>query len=139
NADSGTSGTWEGDFLDGGAVPPPYSGRFHSFGLTNYNAVLPGGQKYRADLFWSDPIGGSANDYDLAVVDSTGTNVVLASFCGQNGSQDPYECIGAVAPGESIVIVKTSGESRFLHLDTGRGRLSITTPGRIRGHSAAAA
>ena len=38
NLDAGTSGTWEGDFVDGGpaGAPIPEAGRVHSFGATNY-------------------------------------------------------------------------------------------------------
>src|SRR5262249_19527261 len=37
-----------------------------------------------------------------------------------------------------LVIVKFSGQARFLHLNTFRGRLSISTNGVTKGHSCAA-
>ena len=46
-------------------------------------------------LMWSDPIGGSGNDYDLFVLDSTGTSVTNSSTNFQNGNQDPYEMCSA--------------------------------------------
>lgn len=139
NKSSGTAGTWEGDFSDGGQTPSGMEqGRIHSFGgATNYDLVLPGGSELRVDLFWSDPLGASTNDYDVFVLDPTGSNVVASSTNPQNGSQDPYESVGTLSNGEYIVIVKSSGTNRFLHLETGRGRLSFSTPGRTKGHSCA--
>ncbi|MEI7534134.1 MAG: immunoglobulin domain-containing protein [Verrucomicrobiae bacterium] len=139
NVDSGTAGTWEGDFADGGATASPLeNGRIHSFATgTNYDTVAPGGSDLRVDLFWSDPLGAAANDYDFYVLDSTGTSVVASSTTRQNGTQDPYENTPTLASGERIVIVKYSGAGRFLHLETGRGMLAINTPGNTKGHSCA--
>ena len=143
NQDSGTSGTWEGDFSDGGQTPSPLeAGRIHNFASgINANTCLgsgPGGSQLRADLFWSDPLGASTNDYDLYVLDSSGTTVIASSLNTQNGSQDPYESVGTIASGELLVIVKFSGAGRFLHLSTGRGLLSVSTQGSTRGHDCAA-
>ena len=44
-----------------------------------------------------------------------------------------------LAAGEKILIARFSGAARFLHLDTGRCRLTVSTPGRTRGHNAAGA
>jgi hypothetical protein len=62
-------------------------GRFHSFGAANYNTAVSGGsaEQMRVDLFWADPLGGSANDYDVYITDSTGNNVISASTNPQNG------------------------------------------------------
>src|SRR5665213_799729 len=145
NKDDGTSGTWEGDFSDSGQTFPqslsfPKGGRIHSFGSANHDTCLgsgPGGSELRADLFWSDPLGASTNDYDLYVIDSTGSSIVTSSTDFQNGSQDPYESVGTITNGELIVIVKYSGAGRFLHLSVGRGELSIKTQGSTRGHDCA--
>ena len=140
NQRDGTSGTWEGDFADGGAISPPITdagGRIHNFGGATYNSVLGGGSNYRVDLYWADPLGGSTNDYDVYVLDSTGTSVLRSSTTWQNGSQDPYESIGTLNVGERIVIVQSSGTNRFLHLNTGRGRLAISTAGNTHGHDCA--
>src|SRR5690606_17866475 len=68
NKNDATSGTWEGDFLAGGASGAPLTavGTLHDFGggLT-HNTVAEGGSSRRVDLFWADPNGASANDYDL--------------------------------------------------------------------------
>ena len=140
NFKDNTSCTWEGDFADGGPAVPPENiggGHIHSFGSATYNTVIIAGAG--VDLFWSDPLGASTNDYDLFVLDPTGNYVVASSTNPQNGTQDPYEEVSYVSAGDRIVIVKTTGDARFLHLDTSRGALSIKTTGATRGHSAAAA
>ena len=87
-----TSGTWEGNFSDGGSVTPPVDakgGVFHSFGANNYDVINQIG--FAAVLFWSDPLGASTNDYDLFILDTNGANIVSSSTTVQNGTQDPYE------------------------------------------------
>src|ERR1022692_1464591 len=135
--DAGTSGTWEGDFADGGAVSFPEAGRVHSFGASTYHTLTSVGSVNYLMLFWSDPLGASTNDYDLFVLDSTGSTVLRSSTTRQTGTQDPFEIIANQNAGERIVIVKYSGEPRFLHLSTGRSRLSIATTGAAIGHSIA--
>jgi len=138
NKNDGTSGTWEGDFVDGGAVGTPVNGRggnIHSFGANTYNTSTGIGSS--VGLFWADPLGSSTNDYDLFLVDDTGNTVVDSSTTVQNGSQDPMELTGFILPGERVVVVKVSGDARFLHVDTGRSTLEISTAGFARGHSAA--
>ncbi len=141
NLTDGTSGTWEGDFVDGGPAGTPVNGkggRLHSFGGgSNYNVSVAGGSDYRVDLFWADPWGASTNDYDVYVLNSGGTTVLGSSTTTQNGSQDPYESIDILSAGNRIAIVKASGGARFLHLETGRGVLAIQTMGNTHGHSAA--
>jgi uncharacterized repeat protein (TIGR01451 family) len=138
NKNDGTSGTWEGDFVDGGAVGTPVNGRggnIHSFGANTYNAATGFGGS--VGLFWADPLGASTNDYDLFLVDDTGNTILDSSTAIQNGTQDPLELMGFVLPGERIIVVKVSGDARFLHIDTGRGSLTDSTDGFARGHSAA--
>jgi hypothetical protein len=139
NKDDGTSGTWEGDFADGGAAGSPLpAGRLHNFGGgVNYDTVTVSSSP-RADLFWADPLGAASNDYDLYVLDSTGASVLRASTTTQSGAQDPYESVSTLNVGERIVILqKTGAAGRFLHLDTGRCQISISTAGNVRGHNAA--
>ncbi len=134
NQSDGTSGTWEGDFVDGGSAGR--RGRFLDFGGGRIgNRVKSSGSERRVDFFWADPLGAATNDYDLFVVDAQGF-VVARSNDLQDGSQDPYESVRSLHSGERIVVVKASGEDRFLHLDIGRGRLAISTAGAVRGHSA---
>lgn len=139
NKNDNTSGTWEGDFVDGGAAGAPIggSGRLHAFGVNNFNNVMVGG--FAVTLFWADPYGASENDYDLYVLDSTGTTVLEASTNLQTGSQDPFEIVGPPLAGERLVVVKAAdAQPRFLHMKNFRGRLSASTSGACVGHAAAA-
>jgi hypothetical protein len=143
NLDAGWSGTWEGDFVSGGSktLDPrcPSGCPVHSFGTQTYDTLTSVGLDI--NLYWSDPLGASNNDYDLFLLDPTGANVVASSTNIQNGTQDPYEDLltGGTEDGQRIVIVLYSGAGRFLHLDTNRGFLSIATSGEIHGHAATSA
>ncbi|MBL9115254.1 MAG: choice-of-anchor D domain-containing protein [Verrucomicrobiaceae bacterium] len=142
NKNDATSGAWEGDFLSGGAAAAPVTtvGDLHDFGGVNYNTVASGGSSRRVDLFWSDPLGASSNDYDLFVLNSTGTAIARSSTNIQSGTQNPYEAVSTLNVGERIVIVKKTGAAgRFLHMTTGRARLTVSTPGVITGHNASGA
>jgi hypothetical protein len=142
-----SSGTWEGNFEDGGFAGPAFQanapgGRIHVFDTAKritLNTVDKASAADRVDLFWSDPLGGSRSGYDLFVVNNKG-QVVRSSTTSQTGLQDPYQSVDSIRPGESIVIVKTSNaDARFLHLDTGRAVLRIGTSGSVRGHNASGA
>jgi hypothetical protein len=156
-----TSGTWEGDFSNGGAVtsgpifPIEGQGFFHNFNAGVGNTpqdfdVLTVPTNF-IFMQWSDPFGGSNNDYDLFILDSTGTTVKGFSALPQTGTQDPIEAVGpgskcgtpaatgyCSAAGDRIVIVLFSGVARALRLDTNRGQLSIMTAGATFGHNGGA-
>jgi hypothetical protein len=137
NLDSVNSCTWQGDFV--AAYTNAY-GRYLQFapGGVIEDEILQGGTSDEADLFWSDPLGASTNDYDLYMLDSFG-NIVYSSQNVQNGAQNPYEHISDPAQydaGYYLVVTLFSGTNRFLHLDFGRGILDWATPGCIRGHNA---
>src|SRR3954469_19826750 len=141
---AGTSGTWEGDFFDGGPTPALgglTSGSLHRFGTQTFTTIVTPAAGAPTNLSWSDPLGGSANDYDLFRLNAAGTAVVASSTNIQSGTQDPYEQLsGAGVAGQRIVIVKkNTAAPRFLHLGTNRGVLSIATAGETHGHAAAAA
>jgi Subtilase family len=133
NKDAGTSGTWEGDFVDGGPTALGRGGRLHNFGTDTFDVVAA--NTGPVSLHWSDPLGGSANDYDIFVLNSPGTVVEDFSDDVQTGTQDPFELMGFALAGERIVIVKIAGAGRFLHLDTNRGRLATSTAGSTHGHA----
>ncbi len=138
NQQKGTSGTWEGDFVDGGATGAMIgkAGRLHSFGANAYDTLTLTG--FGATLFWSDPPGASRNDYDLYMLDSTGTQILGASTNFQNGHQDPYEELATPDPGVRFIIVKApDAQPRCLHLNTVGGTLETNTKGTIYGHPAA--
>jgi subtilisin-like proprotein convertase family protein len=140
NKNDDTSGTWEGDFVDGGPTSGLIAkgGRLHNWGSETFNTLVTGG--FALALFWSDPAGASRNDYDLYLLNSTGTAIVDASTTTQNGTQDPLELLGTSATnsGNRVVVVKAPDAApRFLHVDTFRGDLAVNTEGVIAGHSGA--
>lgn len=146
NKNDNTSGVWEGDFADGGDAPAPIgaaNGRIHLFpadGATpaqTFNSVVAVGSG-QYNLNWSDPLGGTGDDYDLYALNSTGTTVLASSTSTQDGNDDPFEAISPSAAGTRLVIVKFSGAARFLRLNTNRGRLTVNTPGQTTGHSTVA-
>jgi hypothetical protein len=140
--DKGTSGTWEGDWLDSGTTIPAV-GAFpiHSFnGMTGGSAAnsnaLTANANSALSLKWSDPLAGSGNDYDLLILNSALTTIVDFSADIQDGTQDPVEIVGPTATGERVVIVKFSGQTRALRVDAHRGRLTFNTAGSTFGHNA---
>jgi len=141
----GTSSTWEGDFLSGGAAGGVLAGAglLHNFGggtPQNYNVLTSPG--LAIDVRWSDPLGGSSNDYDLYILNAAGTAIIAVSAATQDGTQDPVEeaYIGSNFPaGSRIVVALFSGAPRALHVNSFiGGSLSINTTGATVGHNAAA-
>lgn len=141
----GTSGTWEGDFKDGGPTNGPIltggeTGRLHNFassGTQNFNVLTK--TTTIISLKWSDPLGASTNDYDLFVLNPTGTSITAFSAGSQDGTQDPFEIVGrssGFAVNSRIVAVQYAGAARAFHVDTARGTLSIATTGSTYGHNA---
>jgi hypothetical protein len=137
NADSATSGTWEGDFISSGDTLPGTSGAALDFGGGNPTNQLTGSAPFGISLKWSDPLGAATDDYDLFVLDAL-DNIVAFSTTRQNGTQDPYEQVGAQNAGTYLVVTRFSGNTRALHVDTERGRLQFATSGATFGHNAAA-
>ena len=144
NVAHGTSGTWEGDFVNGGSVGTPISGveagTLHSFGANNYNTLTAVNTSFCFyALTWSDPMGASANDYDLFILNSAGTAVAFQSTTRQTGTQNPQEYVSncGVATGMRIVVVNYQGTAapRALRIDTERGRLTVGTNGNTFGHN----
>ena len=138
NFNDGTAGAWEGDFADGGPTAGALSaGRLHDFGGQNFNLLRAANTDAPISLYWSDPLGGSANDYDLFRLNAGGTAVTASSTNIQNGTQDPIEQVSQSLANPRIVIVKkTAAQPRFLHLETNRGQLQFSTPGVTHGHAA---
>ncbi len=146
NKTDGTSGTWVGDFLDGGDSTLPAPGtkayRVHNFGTAAAPQLFntcTGGSSLSLSLFWADPNGASTNDYDVFRLNAAGTSVTTSSTTTQNGTQDAYENT-TLTSGSRIVVVKAGvAAPRALYLTTGRGTLTpqYSTNGFARGHSAA--
>ncbi len=146
NLNDGTSGVWEGDFVDGGTLASVSGGRVHDFGggVVGDTINATGGGTRPITLKWSDPLGASNNDYDLFILNAALTAVIASSTNSQTGSQDPFENISnnamapVFSPGNRIVILRRTGAAtRALHLNSNRGRLAIGTAGQTYGHNAA--
>jgi len=138
NLSSGTSGVWEGDYRPFSAEGDYDS--VHDFGSGDWRNRINRGTPTCYTLFWSDPLGGSANDYDLFLVDPTETIIMLASDDLQDGDDNPIEgiCPDFETTGYHLVVARWTGEDRFLHLSANRGTLEYATTGQISGHAAAA-
>lgn len=139
-----TAGTWEGDFADGGTIGiVSATNHVHDFDPTaavaQSDLLTVGTGTAPVDLYWSDPLGGSANDYDLYILNSTLTTVITSSTNIQSGTQDPLEqtTVTVAANRRAVILQKAGAANRFLHLDTNRGVLSIATSGNTHGHNAA--
>ena len=141
NLNDGTSGVWEGDYAAGTSlvVGGETAGVRHDFGGGQEENPIKGSFYGTVVLQWSDPLGNSANDYDLFLVDGDG-NVISSSTNTQDGSQDPFESIstGFFAYSDArLVIVKVKGDNRYLRLQAFDRNLEIATAGNTWGHAAA--
>ncbi|MGW4063746.1 S8 family peptidase [Amycolatopsis sp. NPDC004747] len=149
NATDGTSGYYEGDFRASSSRISGVTGTPHDFDPSsttqNFDALSAGSLGRPVTLFWSDPWGKSANDYDLFILNSSGS-VVASSENAQSGSQNPYEIASVPTSGSGykVAVVKYSGADRFIALNVIRGRFvasgslkAFSTNGVTNGHSAA--
>jgi len=142
NLDSGTSGTWEGDFIPGATIPVINAGYgatmpVNAFDAThNYDAITV--NSGLVTLKWSDPLGASCNDYDLVILDSTLSYILDYSTGTQSCTQDPIEGAYTFEPGDAVIVVLYSGAPRALRVDSWGGQLAIGTSGSTCGHNAAA-
>ena len=137
-----TAGIWEGDFAAGEALHldgVDSGATYHDFGGgRTWNGIL-GSAEYYIILQWADPLGGSANDYDLFLIDAA-DNVLASSTNTQDGTQDPYEYLPGACGGEyrgaRLMIVKNAGAAdRYLRLDA-NSELQFATSGHTFGHEA---
>ena len=159
NLDSGTSGTWEGDFTPAGTNPLVTSLEGLPVLLNNFSTAasplsydtLTSSPTSGVYLHWSDANAASSNDYDLFILNSTGTTVKGFSANTQNGTQDPFEYVQpgsnctSTTPtgycplaGDRVVVALYDGSPRALHIDTERATLALGTSGATFGHNAGA-
>jgi hypothetical protein len=142
-----TSGTFEGDFVtSAAAVPAPIAAAesptivtLHAFSGNPFTTLTAASTFI--SLKWSDALGASGNDYDLFVMNSSGTTILASGTNNQTGTQDPVETVSGSFPvGARIYIAKFSGVARALRIDTNRGRIALAdgTDGSTFGHNAAA-
>ena len=143
NLNDATAGVWEGDFVSGGTLNLNglSSGAVvHDFGGGVTGNRIKANSTRPIVLQWADPVDGSANDYDLFLIDED-DNVLASSTSTQDGTQDPIEYIGGSCFDDRkdtrLVIVKNSGAAdRYVRLNYGRGTLELATAGQTFGHSA---
>ena len=142
NLNDGTAGVWEGDYAAGSPVTVngvPV-GVTHDFGGGEEENRIKRNSTNPISLQWSDPAGGSENDYDLFLIDAD-DNVLASSTNTQDGTQDPIEWIRGSCSDDRedtrLVIVKNTGAAdRYLRLNYAREGLEIATAGHTFGHSA---
>ena len=138
NLNDGTSGVFEGDFT-GIAVPGVLAGtglEAHNFGGGIATNIITLDTAAGFGLQWADPFGASGNDYELFLLNPAGDTIFAASTFEQNGDDDPIEFISSAGfddTGNLLVVVKFSGDDRFIHLNTFRGRLATATDGQTAG------
>jgi subtilisin-like proprotein convertase family protein len=142
-----TSGTYEGDFRSSGRGVAKVAGVAHDFdpgpGVQIFEPLSDASAGVPVTLFWADPLGRAADDYDLYELDPAG-NVVAFSQDVQDGNDDPFEIMGSDFGGR-LAVVKFAGATRYFQLNAFRGRFTNSsdglvarvTPGTTRGHSAA--
>ncbi|MYD97727.1 MAG: hypothetical protein F4X98_10120 [Gammaproteobacteria bacterium] len=140
NLNDGTAGVWEGDFADAGGEPQVdvVPGRnHHEFADgVSANRITKWGRAYL--LKWADPLGASANDHDLYLLDESLTTVIHASTNVQDGEQDPVEGFNGFPDdvGKHLVVVRNEGQARYIRLNAIRGELEHVTAGQTFGHAA---
>jgi CHRD domain/Calx-beta domain/Subtilase family/Domain of unknown function (DUF4214) len=145
NKNDGTASCYQGDFVDGGANALLPGGTVHNFGGGNLNNQVLVASGNPTNLFWSDPLAGSTNDYDLFVLNAAATAIQQFSTNIQSGTQDPFEQVSATTATNRIVVFKKAGaQARFFYLTTnsntsGGAKIAINTEGTTKGHSAIAA
>jgi subtilisin family serine protease/subtilisin-like proprotein convertase family protein len=153
NTLDGTAGNYEGDFADSGRGVGKFAGAAHDFdpgpGMQVFEPISPGSSAVvPVTLFWADPLGAAADDYDLYLFNGDG-DVVGVSQDVQDGNDDPYEILGTPRFGGDdlrLAVVRFSGQTRYFQLSALRGRFSDSadglvarvSPGVTRGHSVAA-
>src|SRR3954452_20835685 len=124
-----TSGNYENDFRGSGRSVGKFAGEAHDFDpgpavqvfeplSDDSSAGVP------VTLWWADPLGGAADDYDLYLFDAAGTLVDFSQDV-QDGDDDPYELLGTPPSGGvglRLAVVRFSGTPRYLQLTGFGGR-----------------
>jgi hypothetical protein len=144
NSGIAASSTWQGNFTPLGPYEtdqgPEYWNNFAAAlgDVARTDPIDTGGYDYDVDLFWSDPLGASTNDYDLYMLTSLG-DIEYSSENTQDGTQDPYEHIDdtdQLSSGYYLVITLYSGVTRFMYMGFGRGVVYWASVGCAKGHNA---
>ena len=137
-------------YLDDGGLDPDDD--LHNFGAAagqgndvGMTYAIPGGGDAAFFLQWSDPFGGSSNDYDLFVVDTFTGTILDSSQDPQDGNDDPIEFAFVQNNGfdslfVDIIIRKFSGTAQTLeiHFNLDGDLIEFNVPqDAIFGHPAA--
>lgn len=148
NVLDGTSAHYEGDFRPSGQGVGKIAGEAHDFDpgpeVQLLNPLSPSSAGAVLTMFWAEPLGATASDYDFYVFNAAGTLLNFAQNV-QDGDDDAYERINMTAAGGSfrIAVVRFSGEPRYFSVTAFDGRFkddglpAWSTSGVTRGHSAA--
>jgi hypothetical protein len=152
NSKHGASGTWEGDFADGGTDTRFQGYRMHRFAAGKLFATVTKPTQ-RIGLYWSDAWFNSPNEYALAVYDSqdrflfsltnhfnpmlyADVSQTLLGYDPTNPQQYPGR--NYLENGDKIYVLKKDGsDARYLRLDVFRGQIDPGTDGSTFGHNAA--
>lgn len=99
---------------------------FHDFKLgagvdIGLNFTIRGNSTATLILQWSDPFGGSGNDYDLHVFTPDGSTLIGSSIASQNGNDDPIEFLSLQNNSSDdnqliAVIQQYDGQDRILEM-----------------------
>ena len=141
NVPDGTSGTWVGPFASAGAAGGVLAGAgtlldFDPTAGVDSSITLAQNTGPVVGLTWSDPLGGSGNDYDLYVLNAAQTTIFDAGANTQDGNDDPIEFVAQSFTNENLVVAKFSGADRHISLITNRGRFTAYgTGGASYGHN----
>ncbi len=111
-------------------------------GARPYNLIsLPTNGEVAIFLSWNDPFGGSANNYDMYLVQQSTGRVVASSTDQQNGRQDPVEVIDFVNKGAQdffqIVVqnVHDAAQPRNLNIFSFQPECAAAGPALLSGQS----
>lgn len=126
------AGNGAGSHYQGNFYPIPSQPTQHFFGEGDSTdgfylyAYLPRNTNIRVVLQWNDPLGASANNYNLylfRINANNSTTQVASSLGAQTGTQDPFELINYTKPNNPtlannhlIMITKGTGDPRTLEL-----------------------
>jgi hypothetical protein len=123
NTLDGTSGNYEGDFVDSRRGVGKVVGAAHDFdpgaGVQVFEPIFDASSAgVPVTRFWADPLGAAADDYDVYLFDAD-DNLIAFSQNVQNGNDDPFELLFTPffgGEGLRLAVVKFSGATRYFQL-----------------------
>lgn len=136
-----SAGTWESDFLDSGRKWPGGDNQLELFGRDRaYETFVDTANLHVVNLYWSDPLQSSQNEYQIYVTDAAGNILGYANDKTTGGR--PFQSVTlpvGLPPDTRIYVVKVGDSAdRYLHLEA-PGAVFVKdgqTTGAVRGHNA---